>query len=353
MIEIVEAVLPYITGLWTLPWIFVGFILTMIFSRLIGENKINRIMKKIGLILLYVFVPLLLFRLLLGVNFHETEIAFILVCFGVLFFMYLLAYYFALNRADKMKLDEISKKQFVKTILTNQGRSSAFVGGAMLGIAQWQIFALIYMSVGAIFLFAIIPYVLAYMHKKNLKKSDKTYKVHALPWYLRLFPWYLIFFAAAAVLIHSTTGITHKDFGELGTIFEFFTQITIPAALYYVGAGIHPRDIKMDELKKLVSHKKMSKDHWSWIRSIVFLTVVITPILTTIFLGVFLILNLIPHEWFSVLVINSILPITSTNMFLVAYGIDKKTTALSVTWTTLICIPIVVMLITFLHQFFT
>ena len=291
MIEILDTSLPYIQGLWTLPWILVGFVVTLIFSRLIGENKINLIMKKIGLILLYVFVPLLLFRLLLGVDFHETEIVFILVCFGVLFFMYILAYYFALYKSDKLKLDGTAKKQFVKTILTNQGRSSAFVGGAMLGIAQWQIFALIYMSVGAIFLFAIIPYILAYMHKKDVNKSDKTSKIHALPWYLRLFPWYLIFFAAVAVLIHSTTGITHKDFGELGTIFEFFTQITIPAALYYVGAGIHPRDIKMDELKKLVSYKKMSKDHWSWIRSIVFLNVVITPILTTIFLGVFFILD--------------------------------------------------------------
>ena len=33
-------------------------------------------------------------------------------------------------------------------------------------------------------------------------------------------------------------------------------------------------------------------------------------------------------------------------MFLVPYGIDKKVTALSVTWTTIICVPIVVALIT-------
>ena len=73
----------------------------------------------------------------------------------------------------------------------------------------------------------------------------------------------------------------------------------------------------------------------------------ITPILTTLFFVAFLGLNLVPKEWFAVIVINSILPITSTNMFLVPYGIDRKSTALSVTWTTIVCVPIVVFLIAF------
>jgi len=33
-------------------------------------------------------------------------------------------------------------------------------------------------------------------------------------------------------------------------------------------------------------------------------------------------------------------------MFLVPYGINKRVTALSVSWSTIICIPIVVLLIT-------
>jgi len=56
-------------------------------------------------------------------------------------------------------------------------------------------------------------------------------------------------------------------------------------------------------------------------------------------------LNLVSKEWFSVITINSIMPITSTNMFLIPYGINKKVTALAVTWTTIICVPIVVALI--------
>jgi len=53
MIDTLEAVLPYIKGLWTLPWILVGFIVTLLLSRFIGEQKIDKAMKKIGLILLY------------------------------------------------------------------------------------------------------------------------------------------------------------------------------------------------------------------------------------------------------------------------------------------------------------
>lgn len=348
MIEILDTILPYIKGLWTLPWILIGFIVTLVLSRLIGEQKIDKAMKKIGLILLYVFVPLLLFRILLGVDFRENEMIFTIVCFIILFFMYVLAYFFAIFKAKKMNLKGEDKGHFVKTVLTNQGRSSAFVGGAMLTIDEWRVQALIYMIIGAIFLFAIIPYILSYLHKKDIKNSGKTSKIHALPWYLKIFPWYLLSFAFTAVILHGTTGITSKGYGDISTIFEFFTQITIPAALYYVGAGIHPHDLKIDEMRKLfcLKNNKKTQDHWPWVRNIFFLTVLLTPILTTsIFVPLFA-FELVPSAWFSVIIINSILPITSTNMFLVPYGIDKKVTALSVTWTTIVCVPIVVLLIT-------
>ena len=58
-----------------------------------------------------------------------------------------------------------------------------------------------------------------------------------------------------------------------------------------------------------------------------------------------LVFKLIPNAWFAVIIINSFLPITSTNMFLLPYGIDKKSTAHSITWTTIVCVPIVVLLI--------
>ena len=82
------------------------------------------------------------------------------------------------------------------------------------------------------------------------------------------------------------------------------------------------------------------------------LTVIITPIVITIIFLPLLFLNLIPEAWFAVIIINSFLPITSTNMFLLPYGIDKKVTALSVTWTTIICVPLVVLLITIFRNFF-
>ena len=355
MIEILDAILPYIKGLWTLPWILIGFIVTLVLSRLIDGQKIDNAMKKIGLILLYVFVPLLLFRILLGVNFRENELIFTIICFVVLFFMYVLAYFFAIFKAKKMNLKGKEKEHFVKTVLTNQGRSSAFVGGAMLTIDEWRMQALIYMIIGAIFLFAIIPYILSYIHKKDTKNSGKTLKIHTLPWYLKIFPWYLLSFAFAAIILHGTTGITSKGYGDISTIFEFFTQITIPAALYYVGAGIHPHDLKIDEMRKLffLKNNKKSQDHWPWVRNIFFLTVVSTPILTTIIFVPLFSFKLISSAWFSVIIINSILPITSTNMFLVPYGIDKKATALSVTWTTIVCVPIVVLLITIFKTCFT
>jgi len=346
MIETLNTILPYLMGLWTLPWIFIGFIATLLLSRIFGGTKVDKAMRKIGLILLFVFVPLLLFRIFLNVDFSENELLFSVFCFILLGLMYVLAYLFAKLKANRMNLKGATKRHYIKTVLTNQGRSSAFVGSIMLAISAWQIPAAIYMSIGAIFLFAIIPYILSHSHKR-----DRTSNDHALPWYLRLFPWYLLTFAVSSVIFHGITGINLEDFGNVGIVFKFFTAITIPAALYYVGAGIHPRDLKINEMKKLFSLRHKSRDHWPWVRNIFLLTVIVTPILTAIFLSIFLVMDFIPKEWFAVLVINSILPITSTNMFLVPYGIDKKVTALSVTWTTIICVPIVVLLITIFRTF--
>jgi predicted permease len=355
MIDIIELVLPYIKGLWTLPWIAVGFLITFVLSKSYSESSVNKAMKKIGLILLYFFVPLLLFRILLSVDFQHSEILFTLICFFILFLMYLLAYFFAKHYADRYNLIGKSKRDYIKTVLTNQGRSSAFVGGALLAIEEWRVFATIYMIIGAIFLFAIIPYILNHFHKKDIKKSQKSYKIHALPWYLRIFPWYLLLFAFAAFIVHFTTGITSKNLGDFGTVFEFITQLTIPAALYYVGAGIHPSDLKISELKKLfgLNNKKTKDDHWQWVRNMFLLTVIITPLIMLIIFVPLLLLGFIEKAWFPVIIINSILPVTSTNMFLLPYGIDKKSTAHIVTWTTLVCVPIVVVLITILGIYFS
>lgn len=352
MIEFLETVLPYIKGLWTLPWILIGFLVTVILSRFFSEQKISSVMKKIGLVLLFFFVPLLLFKIFLQVDFGINEIKFTILCVLVFSLMYGVAYLFAVYKIKKEEKIKDNQKIFLKTVLTNQGRSSAFVGGAMLAIAEWWVPAAIYMSVGAIFLFAMIPYILSYLHKKENSRNT-TETIRALPWYLRLFPWYLLMFAFAAVVIHATTNSTIQQWGDAGVFFDFLTSLTIPAALYYVGTGIHPHDLKRNEIKKMFcSSKKQKIDyHWIGVRSIFFLTVVLTPIITVLFVGPLLLFQFIPKEWFFVIVINSILPITSTNMFLVPYGIDKKITAHAVTWTTIVCVLLVVVLIYLFSRF--
>jgi len=106
-------------------------------------------------------------------------------------------------------------------------------------------------------------------------------------------------------------------------------------------------------MKRIFTTKINNKSYTNWtgIRAIIFLTVFLTPAVIFLIFGSLLGLTFISSAWFSVIVINSILPITSTNMFLLPYGIDKKITALSVTWTTIICVPIVVFLIFVFTQY--
>ncbi len=105
------------------------------------------------------------------------------------------------------------------------------------------------------------------------------------------------------------------------------------------------RELQLKRLKKLFSlnHEDEERDHWPWIRNIFLLTVIITPLVITVFFSLLFVLNAIPTGWFAVIAINSFLPITSTNMLLVSYGIDKKTTILAVTWTTIVCVPLFVL----------
>jgi hypothetical protein len=346
MIDILKDILPYISGLYTLPWILIGFIVTIILAKITGRELIDKIMKKIGLILLYFFIPVLVFRIFVNTDFGKNEIEFAVVVSIIVFLMYILAFLFAGIKVKSWNLKGSKKKLFIKTVLTNQGRSSAFIGGALLA-STWKIEAAIYIALVGIALFAIVPYILSYMHKKESKTKENE-DLKTLPWFLKLYPWYLITFVILAIGIHGLSGFTTKNLGnELETIVIFYSAITIPAALYYVGAGIHPNDLKKNELKKLFNIDKSNKtgDHWDWVRGIVVLTVILTPVITAVFFIPLYIFGIISSAWFAVIIINSILPITSTNMFLVPYGIDKKSTAHSVTWTTIVCVPIVVLLI--------
>jgi hypothetical protein len=340
MIELLKDVLPYISGLYTLPWIVIGFVLTIIIAKFTGRDKIDKIMKKIGLILLYFFIPVLLFRIFVSTTFGSSEIEFSLMVAFIILLMYILAYLFAKYQAKKQMLPAKKEILYLKTMLTNQGRSSAFIGSAMM--AFWQLEAGIFMALVGIALFAIIPYILSHLHKKE---QDDTEAKNPLPWFLKLYPWYLISFVIAAVLLHGPGGVT-IDFNEpLPFLVKFYTAITIPAALYYVGAGIHPSDLKLSEIKKLLGIDSDESDHWKWVRDMFILTVLITPLIIGLIFGGLLAIGLIPGAWFAVIFINAILPVTSTNMFLLPYGIDKRSTAHIVTWTTLVCVPIVILLI--------
>ena len=347
MIDIFKDILTYISGLYTLPWILVGFVVTILLTKITTREKIDKIMKKFGLILLYFFIPVLVFRIFLNTDFGEKQIEFAFVVSFIVFFMYLLAFVFAKYKAKIWCLKGSKKQLFIKTGLTNQGRSSAFIGGALLA-SPWKVEAAIYIALVGIALFAIIPYILSYMHKKETKNNEHK-QVKALPWFLKLYPWYLIAFVIAGIGIHGTTGITTKNLGyDLEILVMFYSAITIPAALYYVGAGIDPNDLKKSELKKLFRYNRSNKtaDYWTWVRGIFILTVILTPLLTALVFAPFFAFGLISSAWFAVIIINSILPITSTNMFFLPYGIDRKSTAHAVTWTTIVCVPIVVLLIT-------
>ncbi len=342
MIDILKDILPYISGLYTLPWIIIGFFLTIIIAKFTGREKIDKIMKKVGLILLYFFIPILLFRIFISTTFDTKAIEFSIIVSLIILAMYILAYLFAKYQIKKQKLSKNKQNLYMKTVLTNQGRSSAFIGSAMM--AFWQLEAGIFMALVGIALFAIMPYILSHMHKKERKKDEEN--KNPLPWFLKLYPWYLISFVITAVLLHGPGNVTINWDASIPFIVKFYTAITIPAALYYVGAGIHPTDLKISEIKKLIGlDKKDKSDHWKWVRNMFILTVIITPILIGLIFGPLYAIGAIPGSWFAVILINAILPVTSTNMFLLPYGIDKKSTAHIVTWTTLVCVPIVVILI--------
>ncbi len=323
-----------------------GFFVNIILSRIFGERRINEIMRKIGIGILFIFIPILQFKLFLNVDFGSEEINFAFISFANMAFLYLIAYVFAIKRITKSYPKE-EKNYYLKTVIVNQGRSAAFVGGAILAIEEWAIFAAIYISLLGIFLFAIVPHVLSSIHKKEVKEDKKG--KNPLPFFLRLYPWYLLAFPVSAIIIHKYTGITTSSY-DWGTILNFFASLTIPIALYYVGSSIKIKDIKIDELKKLFFGK--DEGHGKWVRDILILTMIITPAIISSIFGVLLFLKLIPSEWFVVMILNSILPITSTNMFLVPYGINKKVTALSVTWTTIFAIPVFVFLIEILSSIF-
>ncbi len=351
MISFLESTLPYISGLYTLPWILIGFVATIILSKLFSAQKVDFAMKKTALILLYFFVPILIFRIFLDTALGKQEILYIKIVILSIFSMYMMAYAFARYQIKKQQLSGAKRTLYLKTIITNQGRSSAFVGGIMLMVPSWGVPVGIFMALVGVALFAVIPYILCHMKHEEGETGDNKLE---LPWFLKFYPYYFLAFVIAGVLIQKLTGITSRDLGSFGIVLRFYTATTIPAALYYVGSGIHPTDMRKSELRKIVGlDYEDGVEHWPWVRQIFTLTSIITPLVFAIVFGTLSYLRLIPPVWFAVIFINSVLPITSTNMFLIPYGIDRRATAHSVTWSTLICVPVVVALIAIFSAYYS
>lgn len=343
MIAFIKMVMPFISGLYTLPWILVGFVVSMILLLLFRQEQIDFVMKKIGLIILYFFVPPLVFRIFLDTKIGILELEFVGLALVSIGLMYYIAYLYANYQAKKHRMNSQTKTIYIKTVITNQGRSSAFVGGAMLAIEGWEVPAGIFMALMGITLFAVVPYVLNHLNQKEQKTAANPGK---LPWFLRIYSWYFISFVVAAVILQKSTGIKTSDMGDWGIILRFYTALTIPAALYYVGSGIHPHDLKKSELQKLIGIKADENvEHWQWVRQIFLLTTVITPALFAIIFGALYAFRIIPVSWLAVTIVNVCLPITSTNIFLVPYGLDKRATVHTITWSTLVSVPIAVTMI--------
>lgn len=346
-LSILESIMdPYLSDYYTLPWIVVGLVVTYFLGRHFGRDRVDKIMKKYGLVLLFVFIPILMFSIFINMPLGRDELIFSGVTLGVLSFMYLLAYFLGAFKAKKLGFEGMKKRIFLKSILTNQGRSAAFVGGAILAIERWRVPAGIYIAFVGVGLFAVIPFILSRMrrHEKNNMEQD----VSPLPWHLRVFPWYLLSFIIIAIYLHNFQGIELATFGDGGVIIDFLASLTIPLALYYVGSSIHPTDLRLDEMKKIIlPEKNKSNPDFDWAvgRNAFYVTMVYTSLIIAGVFSILLFLGIIPNSWFAVIVINSILPITSTNMWLVPYGLNPKGTALSITWTTVISIPLVLVLI--------
>ena len=127
MIDAIQTIINYISGLYTLPWILIGFILTILIAKITGREKIDKIMKKIGLIILYFFVPVLIFRIFLNTPLGENELIFAVLTSAIIAVMYIIALIYGKYIIKKQKIPNKKSNLFLKTIITNQGRSSAFI----------------------------------------------------------------------------------------------------------------------------------------------------------------------------------------------------------------------------------
>ncbi len=194
MIALLQSIIPKISGLYTLPWIVVGFIVTNLLAYYHTQDKVNLYLRKVALVLLYVFVPLLVFRIFLDTGIGLYELEFVSIVISSITFMYLLA--LALCPVsnptpkpcwrEKIKLPENCDHQ-------NQGRLCFcgwnYVSGAKLGSFGGDFYgSLRYCPI------CNNPIHLHVMHDREHKERDRLI---TLPWFLRVYPYYFILYVVA------------------------------------------------------------------------------------------------------------------------------------------------------------
>ncbi|KAL0248021.1 hypothetical protein GEMRC1_003260 [Eukaryota sp. GEM-RC1] len=145
-------IVPYISGLWALPWIVLGFFVNHFLVKTFTADSVGRRMKLFGRILLFVFIPLLIFRLFLNVEFGLSELSFSVISMLVTSILYTVSYILSSKQSNKLSLSTSDSSLFIKSCFTNQGRSSAFIGGALLAVEPWSIPAALFIALYGVFL---------------------------------------------------------------------------------------------------------------------------------------------------------------------------------------------------------
>ncbi|KAL0249570.1 hypothetical protein GEMRC1_004800 [Eukaryota sp. GEM-RC1] len=173
-------------------------------------------------------------------------------------------------------------------------------------------------------------------------------KPPGLPLFLQLFPFLLIVVIVVSITLKKTIDFSLKDLGLFGDVIHLLSAFCVPFGLYYAGAGVKAEDLKFSKLSKTIVKPKIAEDDELSLqatRYTLFLNFLISPIIVFIIFGSLLLFGLIPSSWFCVMFINAILPVTATNIFLLDFGLDKMSTVFSISTSTIISVPMVLVLI--------
>ncbi|KAL0213218.1 hypothetical protein RCL1_006844 [Eukaryota sp. TZLM3-RCL] len=173
----------------------------------------------------------------------------------------------------------------------------------------------------------------------------------ALPLGLRIFPAVLMVTIISSIVLRRLTGTSFSAWGNIGSFLHFLSALTVPFGLYFAGAGIKTRDLSWSNLVLYLWPSKLTTQNRSEIQSILiirgslFTTLVLCPLIIGLIFFSLQVFGVASSAWFCVMFLNSLLPITSTNVFLVDYGLSLSGVSISVSMSTIIAVPLVFSLI--------